>query len=111
MAYGLVKKETIRKVALLGLGIAAISREKARALAEELARTQKINEKEGRALVNSIVKKAEASKKELEEKVRREMQSAIRTSRLVSAREVDVLEKKIDMLEKRLAALSKKKRR
>lgn len=108
---GLIKKETLKTAALLGLGIAAISREKLKELADELSRTEKINEKEGRALVESIIKKAEASKTELEAKIRRETQAAIRSSRLVSMKEVEALEKKVEQLEKKLAGVSRKKKR
>lgn len=108
---GLIKKDVIRKIALLGVGIAALSREKAKRLAEELARTERINEKEGKALVNSILRQAEVSGRALEKKVKGELQRTIKSSRLVSAREVESLERKVSALEKRLKALSKKKKR
>lgn len=100
---GLIKKETLKTAALLGLGIAAISRDKLNELADELSRTEKINEKEGRALVDSIIKKAETSRGELEAKIRKELQANIRSSRLVSMREVEALEKKVEVLERKLA--------
>ncbi len=100
---GLIKKETLKTAALLGLGIAAISREKLKVLADELSRTEKINEKEGRALVDSIIKKANASRSELEAKIRKELQANIRSSRLVSMKEIDALEKKVEVLERKLA--------
>lgn len=107
---GLIKKETLKTAALLGLGIAAISREKLHELADELSRTEKINEKEGRALVDSIIKKAETSRSELEAKIRKELQANIRSSRLVSMREIDALEKKVEVLERKLASgVSRKK--
>lgn len=101
---GLIKKETLKTAALLGLGIAAISREKLHELADELSRTEKINEKEGRALVDSIIKKAETSRSELEAKIRKELQANIRSSRLVSMREIEALEKKVEVLERKLSA-------
>ncbi len=101
---GLIKKETLKTAALLGLGIAAISRDKLNELADELSRTEKINEKEGRALVDSIIKKAETSRGELEAKIRKELQANIRSSRLVSMREIDALEKKVEVLERKLSA-------
>lgn len=108
---GLIKKETLKTAALLGLGIAAISREKLKELADELSRTEKINEKEGRALVESIMRKAETSRAELEAKIRKEMLATIKSSRLVSMREVEALERKVEQLEKKLAVVSKKKKR
>lgn len=100
---GLIKKETLKTAALLGLGIAAISRDKLRVLADELSRTEKINEKEGRALVDSIIEKAKTSRSELEAKIRKEIQAAIRSSRLVSMKEIEALEKKVELLEHKLA--------
>ncbi len=100
---GPIKKETLKTAALLGLGIAAISREKLHELADELSKTEKINEKEGRALVDSIIKKAKTSRNELEAKIRKEIQATIRSSRLVSMKEIDALEKKVELLEHKLA--------
>jgi len=60
--------ESVRKMALLGIGIAAITREKAEQFADELVKKGEISEGESREFVKDLMKKSEQQRNELEKR-------------------------------------------
>lgn len=68
-------KKDLKKLAdqgfLLSVGLASIGKEKAEKLIEQLVKKGRLNEKQGRALANKLIKKSKAEKKKLESRFRR----------------------------------------
>jgi polyhydroxyalkanoate synthesis regulator phasin len=60
--------DIIKKTMLTGVGLAAMTKDKVEELAKELAEKGKLSEKEGRDLVDELLKKSEQARKDLETK-------------------------------------------
>ena len=96
--------EYAKKIGLLGLGLAILTKEKAEEFAEELVKTGELNEEESTKFLKDLLKKSEKERSELEKKIREEVKAA--SSRMNLATKDD-----ISKLEKRLKALEKKKKK
>jgi polyhydroxyalkanoate synthesis regulator phasin len=96
--------EYIKKIGLLGLGLAVITKEKADELAAELVEKGEMNSEDSQAFVSDLVKKSEKQKTELEKKINIEIKKAVAKFDLATKED-------IKKLEKRIVALEKKKKR
>ena len=61
--------ELIKKTMLAGVGLAAVTKDKVEELARELTEKGEMSEKEGRELIDELLKKSEQARKDLETKV------------------------------------------
>jgi polyhydroxyalkanoate synthesis regulator phasin len=61
--------DLIKKTMLTGVGLAAMTKDKVEELAKELAEKEKHTEKEGKELVDDLLKKSEKAKKDLEAEI------------------------------------------
>ncbi len=95
-------KEYIRKIGLLGIGIVALTREKAEELANDLVKKGELTQDEGKALVKDLLKKSEEQGKELTKRIDREVKKTLKGINVASREDVRRLEKRIDKLEKAL---------
>jgi len=95
-------KEYIRKIGLLGIGIAALTKEKADALVDELIKKGELSQEEGRALVEDLMKKSEENSRELKNRIDRDVSKALERLDVASKKDIKYLERKIDKLEKAL---------
>ncbi len=73
-----------RKAALLGIGIAAITKEKAESLVKDLTKRGDLNKDEGKKLVTDLMAKSKKSKKELETTVNRQVNTVIKKANVAS---------------------------
>ncbi|NOQ38551.1 hypothetical protein GQ472_06720 [archaeon] len=99
----------IRKAALLGIGIAAITKEKAESLAKDLIKKGDLNKDEGKKLVTELMTKSKKSKKEFETTVNKQISVMIKKANVASKKEIKVLEDKIKKLEAEIKKQTKKK--
>lgn len=60
--------DLIRKTILTGVGLSTMTRDKVKDLAKELTEKGEMSEKEGKELVDELLKKSEKAKKDLETK-------------------------------------------
>lgn len=98
-----VKAEIAKKLAMMGLGLAVITKEKAEEIAKELEEKGQMTSEESRAFVEELIKKSEKQKAEIEKRISEEVKKA--TAKLNFATKTDIIR-----LEKRIAALEKKKK-
>jgi polyhydroxyalkanoate synthesis regulator phasin len=91
--------DIIKKVMLTGVGLAAMTKDKVEELAKELAEKGKLSEKEGKKLVDDLLKKSEKAKKDLEKDIEKVVKNTIKKMNLVSAEELSDLRKRIKKLE------------
>lgn len=84
--------DLIKKTMLLGIGVAAVTKDKAEELVKELVAKGKMSEKEGKELINEILNKAEQAKKDLETKVENTVRKVL--SKLAVATKEDIAELK-----------------
>lgn len=94
--------ETLKKMMLTGVGVAAMSKEKVEEWAKKIAEESKLAEEEGKKFVNDIVKQSEEAKKSLEEQVNSIVKKTMDKLGLHSKQEIDELKNRIDELEKKL---------
>ncbi|MCK5452020.1 MAG: hypothetical protein KAI51_01160 [Candidatus Aenigmarchaeota archaeon] len=98
-----------RKAALLGIGIAAITKEKAEILVKDLTKKGDLNKEEGKKLVEELMTKSKKSKKELETTINKQVHLVIKKANVASRKEIKVLEDKIKKLEAEIKKQTKKK--
>jgi polyhydroxyalkanoate synthesis regulator phasin len=92
--------EYTRKLALLGIGIAALTREKAQEIVNEYVETGDITEDDGKKMVKDLMDSSSKHKSALEKKIEEEVKRAAAKLNLASKDDIKRLEKKIAALEK-----------
>lgn len=98
-----------RKVGLFGIGVAAITKDKADALVKDLINKGDLNKDEGKKLVAEIVEKSKKSTKDLETTVNRQVKDLLNKTDVATKKEIKVLEAKIKKLEADMKKQPKKK--
>jgi polyhydroxyalkanoate synthesis regulator phasin len=87
--------DLIKKTMLTGVGLAAMTREKAEELAKELIKKGELSEKEGKELVDDLLKKSEQAKKDLEKKMKDMVKKALKKMDVATKKDIARLEKNI----------------
>jgi polyhydroxyalkanoate synthesis regulator phasin len=95
--------DLFRNAFLAGLGALSLSRERVKALVDELVAEGKVKEKEGGKLVDEMMKKAEATRKDVEKTVREQAQNAYAHLNLATQDQLKRLEAQIRQMEASLA--------
>ena len=93
--------DIIKKTMLTGIGLAVMTKEKAEKFANDLAETGEMSEKEGKKLVDDLLKNSEEIKKDLEAKVEGMVQKALEKVDLASKKDIKRIEEKIKEFEKK----------
>lgn len=96
--------DVVRKIALLGVGVASLTREKAEKLTADLVKKGNITQTEGRKLTQDLIKKSVATKKDMEKKIDTELKKAMDSAKFAKDSDMKRLEKKVAQLEKKLGA-------
>lgn len=96
--------DLIKKAMLTGVGLAMMSKEKAEALARELADTAKLSSDKGQEFVDEVVGKSEKMKKELEQNVQRVVNETLKHTDLPTRDDIAQLRARIEELERSLAS-------
>jgi polyhydroxyalkanoate synthesis regulator phasin len=96
--------DLIKKAMLTGVGLAVMSKDKAEALARELAETAKLSSDKGQEFVDEVVGKSEKMKKELEQNVQRVVNETLKRTDLPTRDDLAQLRARIEELERTLAS-------
>ncbi len=97
----------IKKAFLAGVGAMSLSRERTKAIADELVKQGKLREQEGRALVEDMLRKASSAKKDLERTVNQQVSTAYLKINLATQEQLKKMERRIRELERELGKKSK----
>lgn len=97
-----------RKVMLMGLGAAAMSRDKIREIVDELVAKGEVSREEGKKLYEELMAKAEEEGRNLNERIRGQIRGALKDLGLAERSQVAALERRIAKIEKKLEALAPK---
>ncbi len=97
----------IKKAFLAGVGAVSLSRERAKAIADELVKQGKLREQEGRVLVEEMLRKASSVKKDMERTVNQQVSTAYRKINLATQEQLKKMERRIHELERELGKKSK----
>ncbi|MDA7502123.1 hypothetical protein N8482_02510 [Chitinophagales bacterium] len=95
-------EDLVKKVLYTGVGMAASMTDKVQQTVNDLVDGEKINEDEGRKIVNEFTKTAEGKKGEFEALVKDLIERAVAKMDLVKRTDLDTLVKKVAKLEKEL---------
>ena len=96
--------DLIKKTMLTGVGLAVMSKEKAEAMAREIADTAKLSADKGQEFVDEVVGKSEKMRKELEETVQRVVHDTVKRADLPTRDDIAQLRARIEDLERSIAS-------
>jgi len=92
--------ELIRKTLLAGVGLVAISREKAQRIIEPLVKKGQLSEKEGKKILNELVRKTEQVRKSLEKTTDGIVRKTLSKMDIPTKQDYVKLSRRIEKLEK-----------
>ncbi|MEA2039016.1 MAG: polyhydroxyalkanoate synthesis regulator [Thermodesulfobacteriota bacterium] len=92
--------DLIKKGFLAGLGLAAMTRDKAEELVKVAMEKGEISEKEGKDLVDKLLKRSEEARKDLETKVEGIVHKALEKMNVATKDDISEIKEKIKNLEK-----------
>jgi polyhydroxyalkanoate synthesis regulator phasin len=96
--------DSVRKLAVLGLGLLDITEEKARELADELVKRGEARSEQPGKLVKDIMARGEEVRKSLQKHVESAVEKALAKARVASAKELAELRGRVEALEKKSGA-------
>jgi len=91
--------DSIHKMFLAGVGLAAMTKEKIDEHIKELVEKGKLTEKEGREMADDMLRKSKQAKEDLEKQVEKTVQQTLETLQIPSKKEVEELAARIEKLE------------
>jgi len=94
--------DLIKKTMLMGVGLAVMSKEKAEAMAKDIAENAKLSSEKGQEFVDEVVGKSEKMRQELEETVQRVVNESLKRTDLPTRDDLAQLRARIDELEHNL---------
>ena len=92
--------DLMKKSLLTGIGLAALSKDKIENLAKALTEKGELSEKEGRDLMDDLMKKSEQARKEFKTKVEDIVKNVLGKMNLATKDDIISLDKKINNLKK-----------
>lgn len=94
-------QNVIRKGLLLGVGTAALTKEKAEKFVKDMTKDQKINPTEGKKFVNELLAQSKKQGQKLQTIVNKEVQRAMEKTGVATKKDLQALEKKFSGLKKK----------
>lgn len=95
-------KNLVDRLFTLGIGIAALSKEQAEKIAEELTQKGKMASDEASAFIDELIKKGTESREQWEAVIKEKIEQVLRESNIVTKQEFEALEKRVNELERKL---------
>lgn len=108
MAKNMTYSDIVKNIGLLGVGVYAITKDKAEKFSKELQKSGALDEKAGKKLVNKLLKDSKTQTVKLEKEINVSIKKSMKSMALAQKKDVDKLEKRIAKLEKKLATKKKK---
>lgn len=96
-------KDFMTRVLSLGMGLAVASKEQLEKLADELEKKGELSKNESKEFVDKLVSKGEQASKDLEAKIRQQVQRVLEGLDMAPMSEIRRLEQRIAALEQQLA--------
>ena len=96
-------EELLKKIAFLGLGTAALTKEKIEEGIEKLIKKGEITAAEGKRLAQKLLADADRHRKEIAKRIDEGIKQGMAKAGLASIKDIEALKRRIKYLEKRLA--------
>lgn len=100
-------KDLIDRLFTLGLGIAAVSKEQAEKLVDELVEKGNMAKTEASDTIDELLKKGKEAQQKWESTMDEKLNRVIREANLVSRKDFEELQNRVQELEEKLAECSK----
>ena len=91
--------ELMKKTLLTGIGLAIMTKEEVQKVGRELVEKGELTHKEGKELVDDLLKKSEQAQKDMESKVHKLVQDTVEKLNVATKKDIAELVKRIDRLE------------
>ena len=95
-------KELLHKILFTGIGLAALTEEKAREMVDDLEKRGEVSREEGKKLAEDLIGKARAEADHLRDTVETEVNRLADKFMWVTRRDYDALKRRIEILEQRM---------
>jgi len=92
--------DIVRKTLLLGIGLAAMTRDKIEEVAKKVVEEDKLSEEEGRKLAEDLLKQSDEARKNLKDQVEKFVDNTLEKLNSPSRKDLQQLEERIEKLEK-----------
>jgi len=92
--------ELFKKALLTGIGLAALTKDKVEQQAKKIADELKLSEQEGKKLAQDLLKQSEESRKNLRNQVEELVKKTLQSLHLPSRDDLERIEKRLKKLEK-----------
>ena len=92
--------DIVRKSILLGIGLAAMTRDKIEEVAKKISEEDNLSEEEGRKVAEDLLKQSDETRKNLKDQVEKFVDNAMEKLNSPSRKELQKLQERIDKLEK-----------
>ena len=92
--------DTLRKIGLFGIGIAAITQEKLEEFAQEMIKKGEMNREEGKLFVVEVLLEKDRQLKDIEEKINQKIKDIIDNSGIATKKDIQAHEERLEILEK-----------
>ena len=93
--------DSITKLISLGLGVLALTKDKAEQIVEQLVEQGEITKEEGKGLVHELIKRGEKSEVEIKKRIEKTMKDMLEKLDVPTRKEVDKLKAEIRKLKKK----------
>ena len=103
--------DLVNRVLLAGLGLAALTQEKAKKLVEQLLTIEGVGKGETAAFVGELVKRGKETQKKLGDLIKKEVAGILSKVDFASKKDIAELEKRIRKLETKRTKRTKRKKR
>ena len=94
-------KDILKKTILFGIGLGAITKEKAEDLANDMQKKGYLNVKEGKKLVNDILAESLRTQKKIRDSISKEVKSAMKSAPFATKEDLKNLAKKMSKKKKK----------
>ena len=92
--------DIVRKTLLLGIGLAAMTRDKVEEVAKKIAEEDKLSEEEGRKLAEDLLNQSDEARKNLKEQVEKFVDNTLDKLNSPSRKDLQNIEERVAKLEK-----------
>ncbi|RLC54865.1 MAG: hypothetical protein DRH89_08845 [Candidatus Cloacimonadota bacterium] len=99
--------DLLKKTMLTGIGIASMTKDKIEELGKKISAESKLNEEEGKKMVNDLLKQSEKAREDLENQVQKLVKKSLVKLDIPILEDFNRLEKRIKKLEKLRAKTGK----
>ncbi|MFP4655444.1 MAG: phasin family protein [Methanohalobium sp.] len=101
--------ESMKKLALMGIGAWALTEEKINETVEDLVQRGELSREEGKKLINEMIAERRKQKEDIENKISEKVQETFKEYNLATKDDYKNLEEKLNQLQSTLDELKEKK--